>query len=100
MENIVFLGLLNAGNEIYYHQGKHECDFVIKRGTKIAEVIQVTKVLDNNNEKRELNGLLEAMEKFNLKTGLIITESQEEERKIDGKKIKIIPAWKWLLDLK
>jgi len=58
----------------------------------------VTKMLDNNNEKRELRGLLEAMEKFNLRKGLIITESQEEERKIKDKKIQIIPAWKWLLE--
>jgi len=40
------------------------------------------------------------MDKFKLKTGLIITESQEDERKIGGKIIKIVPAWKWLLKLK
>ncbi len=99
LENAVFLGLLEAGKEIYYHFEKHECDFVVKKGRKIMEALQVTKTLDNNNEKRELAGLLEAMEKFNLKEGLIITESMEEERKIKGKKIKIIPAWKWLLKL-
>jgi len=99
LENAVFLGLLEAGKEIYYHFEKHECDFVVKKGRKITEALQVTKILDNNNEKRELAGLLEAMEKFNLKEGLIITESHEEERKIKGKKIKIIPAWKWLLKL-
>jgi uncharacterized protein len=98
LENAVFLGLLEAGNDIYYHQGKQECDFVVKKGKKVIEAIQVTKTLDNNNEKRELGGLLEAMEKFDLKKGLIITESQEEERKIGGKKISVMPAWKWLLD--
>lgn len=97
-ENAIFLGLMQAGNEIYYYQDKYECDFVIKKGKKIVEAIQVTKILDNNNEKRELRGLLEAMEKLNLKEGLIITESQEEQRKIDGRKIKIVPAWKWLLN--
>lgn len=97
LENIVFLGLLEAGKSIYYHLGKYECDFVVKEGRKITEAIQVTRVLDNNNEKRELRGLLEAMEKFSLKEGMIITENQEEERNIDGRKIKIIPAWKWLL---
>lgn len=99
LENTVFLGLLEAGKEIYYHLEKHECDFVVKEGRKITEAVQVTKILDNNNEKREINGLLEAMKKFNLKEGLIITENQEEERKIEGKTIKIIPAWKWLLGL-
>lgn len=98
LENTVFLGLLEAGKTIYYYAGKYECDFIIKKSRNITEAIQVTKVLDNNNEKRELNGLLEAMEKFNLKEGLIITEDQTEERKIKGKNIKIIPAWKWLLE--
>ena len=54
--------------------------------------------MDNpETEKREIEGLLEAMESFKLKKGMIITESLEAERKIKGKRIKIIPAWKWLL---
>ena len=97
LENAVFLGLLEAGKSVYYYLGKYECDFIVKEGRKITEAIQATKILDNNNEKRELRGLFGAMEKFNLKEGVIITGSQEEERNIDGKKIKIIPAWKWLL---
>lgn len=100
LENVVFLGLLEAGKTVYYYTEKQECDFVVKEGRKITEAVQVVKVLDNNNEKRELGGLLEAMEKFNLKEGLIITENQEEERKIGGRKVKIIPAWKWLLGIK
>jgi len=100
LENMVFLELKRRGSEIYYYKDKKECDFVVRQGLKISEAIQVTRILDNNNEKRELGGLLEAMEKFNLKKGLIITEGQEEERKINGKKISIVPAWKWLLELK
>ncbi len=97
MENAVFLELKRRGRDIFYHKEKGECDFVIRKGLKIVEAIQVTKVLDKNNEKRELQGLLEVLEKFNLKSGLIITESQEEERMSKGKKIKIVPVWKWLL---
>ena len=59
--------------------------------------IQVTKKLDDDNEKREINGLLEVMNEHNLKEGIILTEDQEEERRIEDKKIKIIPIWKWLL---
>lgn len=63
------------------------------------EAIQVTQTIGVETEKRELEGLLEAMEKFSLKVGLIITQDQEETRKIGRKTIKIVPAWKWLLDL-
>lgn len=97
LENVAFLELKRRSKDIYYFKEKQECDFLVREGMKITEAIQVTKVLDNNNEKRELGGLLEAMEKLNLKEGLIITQDQEEERKIKGKKIKIVPAWKWLL---
>lgn len=99
LENAVFFGLLARGGKIFYHSEKHECDFVVKRRRVVTEAIQVTKTLDNNNEKRELSGLLEAMEKFNLKRGLIITADQEEEKIVRGRKIKIIPAWKWLLEI-
>lgn len=100
LENAVFNKLLGRGDKVYYYRGKQECDFVIKRGLKIAEAIQVTKDLNIKNEKREVTGLLEAMEKFKLKMGIIITDSQEEEKKINGRVIKVVPAWKWFLDKK
>lgn len=98
LENVVFLELKRRGKDIYYYKDKKECDFLIKEGTKIKQAIQVTQGLDNaKTEEREIAGLIAAMEEFNLKTGLVITQNQEEERKINGKLIKIIPAWKWLL---
>lgn len=98
LENAVFIELKRRGKEIFYYKGKKECDFLIRKGFQIKEAIQVSESLDNpETEKREIEGLLEAMESFKLKKGLIITESMEKERKIQGKRIKIIPAWKWLL---
>lgn len=99
LENIVFLKLLQGGKEIYYHRDKRECDFVVKEKTKITAAVQATKKIEPANEKREIGGLLEAMEKFKLKKGLIVTEDQEEVRKINGKTIEIVPAWKWLLEI-
>lgn len=101
IENIIFIELKRREADIFYYKDKKECDFVIRKGLKITEAIQVTRDLANpQTAEREFRGLLDAMEKFNLKNGLVITESREEERKIDGRKIKIIPAWKWLLNLK
>ena len=98
LENSVFIALLAKGKEIFYHREKFECDFLVKEKTKIIEAIQVTKELALTNEKRELGGLLEAMEKYKLKTGFILTENQEEERRIGNKRIHIVPVWKWLLE--
>lgn len=39
------------------------------------------------------------MEKFKLKEGLLLTNSQEEEIKLARqKKIIVKPVWKWLLE--
>lgn len=97
LENIVFIKLLSEEGSVFYHKDKYECDFVIKEKTKITKAIQVSKSIDLNNKKREFNGLIEAMEKFKLTQGTIITESQESSEEIKGCKIKIVPLWKWLL---
>lgn len=99
LENIVFIELKRRNKEIYYHAAKNECDFVVKDGNKIKEAIQVCYVLNESNKDREVNGLLEAMEKFKLKDGLILTHEQEEEINLNHKKIKVMPVWKWLINL-
>ena len=98
LENLVFIELKRRGNEIYYFRKNNECDFLIKEKNKIIKAVQVTKKLDEENSRREINGLLEAMKEYNLKEGLILTDEEEQEKIIEGKKIKIIPVWKWLLE--
>jgi len=101
IENAVFVELKRRGSDLFYHKEKKECDFLLRKGLKVVQAIQVAVSLtDPKTEKREIEGLLEAMEKFKLKTGLIITQDQEAERRIDGKIIKIVPLWKWLLEKK
>jgi len=96
IENIVFLQLKRLGSEIYYYDDKNECDFIIKEGLDIAEVIQVCYKLTYDNLKREQNGLLEAMKKFNLREGTIIVL---EDSKIEVKdSINIVKLEDWLLE--
>jgi predicted AAA+ superfamily ATPase len=97
LENIVFIELKRRGCEIYYHKEKKECDFVIYDKGKIVEALQVCYELDEDNKKREFEGLLEAMKKYKLKEGLLLTNDEEEEIILEGKKIHVIPVWKWLL---
>ena len=101
LENLVFGELKRRNKEIYYFKDTvSECDFVIREGGKIAKSIQVAYEIDIENEKRELRGLLKAMDKFDLKEGFILTYNQDEKREIKGKKINILPLWKWLLSEK
>ncbi|MEK6935494.1 MAG: ATP-binding protein [Nanoarchaeota archaeon] len=98
LENLVFTELKRNGNEIYYFSEKGECDFVIREGAKVSKAIQVCYDLNEENREREINGLIEALNKFKLKEGLILTYDKDDEFKIENKKIKVMPIWKWILE--
>ena len=97
LENLVFLELRKRQKEVFYHFEKKECDFVIKEGTKITQAIQVCYLLNDENKQREISGLLEAMEIYKLKEGLLLTNNQEDVLEIEGERIILKPVWKWLL---
>src|SRR3989344_1846971 len=99
IENNVYIELKRKGKEIYYYADKKECDFILKEDTRITTAIQVCYALDNSNKEREITGLLDAMKTFKLKEGLILTYEQTEEFERDGKKIRIMPICKWMLEL-
>jgi predicted AAA+ superfamily ATPase len=98
LENLVFLELKRRNREVYFHKGKQECDFIVTENKQPVEAIQVSVSLDDNRE-REYGGLLEALEAYDLDSGLILTESDEFEEVSRGKTIVVKPIWKWLLEL-
>ncbi len=98
LENLVFLELRRKFKDIFYFQNGKECDFIIKEKDKITMAVQVCLNLNEETKERELSGLLEAMKEFNLKEGLILTLSQQDEFLIDNKKIILQPTWKWLIE--
>ncbi len=98
LENAVFLGLRRKYKDIFYFQKKNECDFIIKEKDRITGAIQVCYDFNEETKEREINGLLAALNEFNLKEGLILTHNQEDKFLIEGKRIIIKPVWKWLLE--
>ncbi|WP_251949865.1 ATP-binding protein [Thermococcus argininiproducens] len=100
-ENAVAIHLIQkyGENNLFYYKGKREVDFILKEGLKITKAIQVTWDLRESYE-REVKALLEAMDIFDLEEGIIITANEEGEEVYGGKNIKIIPLWKFLLELR
>ncbi len=96
LENLVF-NSLSIDNDVFYYSNKNECDFLLVKNKAVIGAIQVCYDLNDDNRVREISGLKEAMDKFKLTEGLLLTNSQEEEIKIDKNKIKVMPVWKWLL---
>ncbi|MFH0927077.1 MAG: ATP-binding protein [Candidatus Micrarchaeota archaeon] len=99
LENAVFIELRRRGSEAFYFSKEGECDFVLKEGAKIAHAIQVCYELNAKNRPREIGGLKEAMDEFGLKEGVILTFEQQEDIQSSGKKIHVLPAWRWMLGL-
>ncbi len=97
-ENAVFLHLFERDREIYYWKNDGECDFIIKEGIEVKRAIQVCSDLSSRTEEREIDGLLDALEEFELEKGTIVTSEKDGEETIKGKKIRYIPLWRFLLE--
>lgn len=102
LENTVFMELYRRrmpSDKISYYQEKTECDFVIQREDSVIQLIQVTwSMADDETRKREIKGLLEASSVTGCDNLLIITDDEEKNIEVDGKKVNVVPAWKWLLN--
>ncbi len=109
-ENLVAVELMRRRSyfkpemEVFYFKDAqgHEVDFVIKEGTQVKELIQVTYANDFDEiDHREIRALLKAQELLKCKELKVITWDYEDEREVKwfGRqgRIKFVPLWKWLL---
>ncbi|RLJ02578.1 MAG: ATP-binding protein [Candidatus Aenigmatarchaeota archaeon] len=107
IENVVAIELMRRKTKtpemeiFYFRSDEQEADFVVKQGLDIKQIIQVTYASGKDEiEKREIKALIKASEELKCKNLLCITWDYEGEEKIDRKKVKFMPLWKWLLNVK
>ncbi len=99
MENIVYLKLRKTGDIYYWRDRGADVDFVVKRGTKVVNIIQTCYDLsDEKTRKREKFSLLKALRHFHLKKGTVISWDKEDKEREDGMTVEYRPLWKWLLE--
>lgn len=100
LENIVMAELMKRECEVYYYKTANnlEVDFYLPGQKKLIQAC--FSLADDKTRKRELKSLLTAMKEAKIKEGIILTQHEEDELKMEGKVIKIMPVWKWLLDVK
>jgi len=94
VENLV---ISSSQARFFWRNGRDEVDCVL---VKKGKIIPIECKYKNNLRERDLRGLLKFLNKFEIPGAYVISEDLETERVIDGKKIKIIPLWKWLLENK
>ncbi len=98
LENLVFLEQKRRGNDVFYYRTANglEVDFAIREENRLTQLIQVTMDMKTKKTRdRELKALLKAMDETQA-TGTIISYEDEEEIVVDGKKIRVIPAYQYL----
>jgi hypothetical protein len=104
LENLVFIELLRRGYrpglDLFYYRTRNdkEIDFLIRKGHQIEQLIQVCYNFEQLKViKRETNALTEAAKELNCTNLLILSWDKEDIIEMDDLKIKLLPAWKWLL---
>lgn len=97
-ENIVFLHLRKSTKNIYYFKQSQEVDFYVKTYEKELLINVSVNISDKSTKQREIKGLIEAMNYFNLEVSYLITKEEENIIEVENnKKIVVIPLYKWLL---
>ena len=97
LENLIYWELRRQGKELYYfNENRAECDFVVMNNGKFEQVIQVCYELLPENRKREMRGLIEAMDFFKTDKGMIISFKKRDAFVHNGKRIEVLPAWVFL----
>ena len=105
LENLVFVELIRRNFrpelELFYYRTRNdrEIDFLCRKGHIIFQLIQVCYDISNSKTlKRELDALFEASTELACSDLLLITWDREQVIQKNECEIKLIPAWKWLLN--
>ncbi|HWK58493.1 MAG TPA: ATP-binding protein [Parapedobacter sp.] len=106
LENLLFRELYRRFGNIYethiyyFNDATAECDFIVFPTQTQPLPIQVCwTVQPTDTRTREIKGLLKACTYCKVKEGWILTAEDEETLTVEGITIRIIPTWKWFLQV-
>jgi len=101
LEMVVLCELIKRNYDVYYYVLKNgkEIDFLWKYRNEIG-LVEVCYSFDNFDVKKDhINKVFEALCELNLGEGLIVTWNHEETIVKNGKTIRIVPFWKFLINI-
>ena len=97
----MFLQLRRQGLEVHYHRHDDgtEVDFVVQAPGG-ADLIQVSAdVTSSDTRARELRALEAAMREHGRNEATLVTLSADEHIRLSNGAVRIVPFWRWALDL-
>lgn len=96
-ENMVYLALRRRTKDISYFDDEGECDFILRERHAVTEAVQACIRLTDENKDREINGLLQALKRFSLPTGTIVTYAQRERLSFGEHTIVVVSFAEWAI---
>jgi hypothetical protein len=82
-------------SEHFWRESGKETDFVLSKDNL---VLPIESKYSKHIRMRDIKRLIKFMDQFDVGTGLVITEDYEAEKIDNGKIIRFVPLWKWILN--
>lgn len=105
LETTVLIHLLRQcrmkGMDVYYLNERYgECDFVVCKGNRVVQAIQVSyDISAEKTRKREIKGLLLAAEQTKCDNLLLLTDHERGTTEESGHQIRIQPVYEWSIEI-
>ena len=97
MENIVAIHLFKKyGNELYYYNKNVETGFYVPSAKLLVQVSY--SLANEDTKKREVNSLIKTADFLSGDRLTIVTKSEEYTLEYSGRKIEVVPLWKFLMN--
>jgi predicted AAA+ superfamily ATPase len=80
--------VVNTLNANFYFKKNYEVDIILERNGKLFPV-----EVKENVEDKDIRNFTKILELLKLKEGLIVSLEQFDERIVEDKKIRVVPAW-------
>jgi len=101
LETIVYVELVRR-NRIVHYLSTHndtEIDFITHRMSgQGVDLVQVCQSLTADNYQREVAALPPACRHTGASSATVVTLEDERDIALDGVTVRVVPAWKWLLE--
>jgi uncharacterized protein len=101
LETAVYLELRRRGRSLAYvaTRSGYEVDFLAEDLSGSRELVQVSAGLEDPATRlRELRALEEGMKETSCERATVVTLREESTVDLGGRSVRIIPAWRWLLE--
>ena len=101
-ENMIYLELKRRKKEVSYYRTRdgYEVDFVVSDlSSKGIELVQVAYSMEDEDVRtRELRAIEKSAGFLKVKKATVVTFNESDEIKLPGITVKVVPAWRWLLE--